>query len=456
MYSASFEIKEHYDIVVCGGGFAGFSAAYAAAREGAKVLLVEKDGFLGGVGTAGLVNHILGARLILNDKIYQSVSGVYKTLEERLVVEKAAVDYKSIDLDLNPHGWYPALGTGLVFDCERMKLELEEMLLSVGCEMLYMTHIIDVTKENGRVTGIVVNNKSGTYIIGGKYFVDATGDADICRFSGVLYKKGDENGGMAPASLEMQVENVDTERLSEYMKNTGDFRFRNIITRLRESGEWPFDYDIFISVKLCDKDKYMINTIRQCGIDGTDARSLSKAIVDGRKENWQLLQIMKKHFPGFENASIYRIAQNVGIRETVRIDGEYTLTVEDLINTADFDDTIAISSYGWDLPDPKKPSHQPFHGVKRRLPYTFIPYRCLVPKGVENVIVSGRCISVEREVLGPVRVMAVCIATGEAAGIASAMAQSSKSSFKELNVSMLQNRIKEYGGITALSEIKEV
>ncbi len=456
MRPISFEPKEHYETVVCGGGFAGFSAAYAAAREGAHVLLVEKDSFLGGVGTAGLVNHILGARLILNDKIYQSVSGVYQTLEKSLVAKEAAVDYKKVDLDLNPHGWYPSLGTGLVFDCERMKLELEEMLLSVGCEILYMTQIIDVTTENNRVTGIVVNNKSGTYVIGGEYFVDATGDADICRLSGVLYKKGDENGGMAPASLEMQVENVNTDRLSAYMKNTGDFRFRNIITRLRESGEWTFDYDIFISVMLCEKDKYMINTIRQCGVDGTDARSLSKAIIEGRKENWQLFKIMRKHFPGFENAKIYKIAQNVGIRETVRVDGEYMLSVEDLIKSAEFDDTIAVSSYGWDLPDPKKPSYQPFSTVKRRLPYTFIPYRCLVPKGVENVIVAGRCISVEREVLGPVRVMAVCIATGEAAGIASAMAQSSKSSFKELNVSMLQNRIKECGGITALSEIKEV
>ncbi len=456
VYSKTFEIKESYDVVVCGGGFAGFSAAYAAAREGAKVLLVEKDGFLGGVGTAGLVNHILGARLVLNDRIYQSVAGIYRTLEESLVEKRAAVDYKKVDLSLNPHGWYPSLGTGLVFDCERMKLELEEMLLSVGCEILYMTQIIDAICDNGKVTGILVSNKSGTYIIGGKFFVDATGDADVCRFSGLSYQKGDENGGMAPASLEMQVENVDTVRLAGYMKSTGDFRFKNIIARLKECGEWDFDYDIFISVMLCENDKYMINTIRQCGVDGTDARSLSKAIIEGRKENLRILQIMRKHFPGFENAKIYKIAQNVGIRETVRIDGEYTLSVKDLITASEFDDSVAISSYGWDLPDPKKPSFQPYHGVTRRLPYTFIPFRCLVPKEIENVIVAGRCISVEREVLGPVRVMAVCIATGEAAGIASALALSEGVRFNKLSVSKLQKRIKECGGITALSDIKEV
>lgn len=456
MYCRDIGIKDNFDVVVCGGGMAGFSAAYSAAREGARVLIVEKDGFLGGVGTAGLVNHILGARHIQEDKIYQSIMGIYKTLEDRLVGKGEAVDYKKVDLGLNPHGWYASLGTGLVFDCESMKVELEEMLLEVGCEILYMTRIIDVIKNDDRVSGIVVSNKSGTYVIGGKYFVDATGDADICRLCGLEYEKGDENGGMAPASLEMQVENVDSAALTEYMKTTSDFRFRNIIARLKENGEWTFDYDIFISVLLCDKDKYMINTIRQCGVDGTDANSLSKALICGRKENRQLLQIMRKHFPGFENAKIYKTAQSVGIRETVRISGEYTLSVEDLVLGTAFDDAVAISSYGWDMPDPKKPSLQPFHNVKRRLPYTLVPYRCLVPKKIGNIIVAGRCISVEREVLGPVRVMASCIAMGEAAGIASVMALSENAELKNVNVSRLKKRIKDHGGITDLSEIKEV
>ena len=455
MYPEKLKIKENYDIVVCGGGFAGFSAAYSAAREGAKVLIIDKNGCLGGVGTAGLVNHILGARLILDDKIYQSVGGLYKTLEQRLVTKGFAVDYKKVDLILNPHGWYPSLGIGVVFDGEYIKLELEQMLFEVGCEILYYTHIIDVVSENEQVSGVVVNNKSGTYVIGGKYFVDATGDADICRAFGLNFKKGDEDGGMAAASLEMHVDGVDSAVLSEYMKTTGDLRFKNIISQLKQNGEWTFDYDIFISVMLCENDKFMINTIRQTGVDGTDARSLSKAVIDGRKENYKLLDIMKKHFPGFKNAKIYKIAPSVGIRETVRIDGEYTLTVDDLINGTMFDDVIAMSSYGWDLPHPKKPSFQPFLGIQKKLPYTFIPYRCLVPKNSHNIIVAGRCISVEREVLGPIRVMAPCIAMGEAAGIAAYMSMIDNVDFKDINVSELKQKVSKYGGITDLSEIKE-
>ncbi|MBR5528120.1 MAG: FAD-dependent oxidoreductase [Clostridia bacterium] len=456
MYNMQISKKERYDIVVCGGGFSGFSAAYSAAREGARVLLVEKNGCLGGVGTAGLVNHMLGARLYDDGKIYQSIAGIYKTLEERMLLEKSAVDFRTVDLSLNPHGWYPSLGTGLVFDGEKMKLVLEAMLEEVGCKILYFTDVISAQCKDGNVSGIMVHNKSGTYIIEAKAFVDATGDADICRYCGCGFEKGDENGGMAAASLEMHVENVDAGILSKYMKDTEDFRFRKIIAQLKETGEWDFPYEIFISVKLCSEDTFMINTIRQVGIDGTDAESLSRGIIDGRRENYKLLEIMRKYFPGFSEARICRVAPVIGIRETVRIVGEYTLLVEDLVNGTEFSDTIAISSYGWDLPNPKKPSLQPFHDVKRRSPHTCIPYRCLVPRDAENIIAVGRCVSVEREVLGPVRVMAPCVAMGEAAGIAAVMAANDGISFKNINVDLLRNKLRGYGAMVDIGNIMEV
>ena len=449
-------MTKQYDVVVCGGGFSGFAAAYSSAREGARTILVERNGCLGGVGTQGLVNHLLGARTYDNGKICQSIGGLYKTLEETLLGKGGGVDFKNVDYKLNPHGWYPSLGTGFIFDNERMKLVLEEMLEDVGCEILYMTDIVDAEKCGEKVSAICVHNKSGTYKIEGKFFVDATGDGDICRAIGCDFEKGDEEGGMAAASLEMQVENVDYEKLSSYMKTTSDFRFRNIISKLKESGEWEFDYDIFISVMLTQKDRFMINTIRQVGIDGTDAESLTRGIISGRKENYKLFDIMKKHFPGFENARIYKIAPTIGIRETVRIVGEYTLTVDDLINGTEFCDTIALSSYGWDLPHPKKPSVQPFHCVERRSPYTRIPYRCLVPKGVSNLLVVGRCISVQREVLGPIRVMAPCIAMGEAAGIAASTAANNGICAKEADISELKQKLQSYGAICEESQINEI
>ena len=203
------------------------------------------------------------------------------------------------------------------------------------------------------------------------------------------------------------------------------------------------------------KDTFMINTIRQVGIDGTDGNSLSQGIIDGRKENFELFEIAKKYFPGFKNATVKDIAPVIGIRETRRISGEYILSVEDLISGKDFDDGIAISGYGWDLPDPKKPSHHRSSEIKRSSPFTQIPYRCLIPKGIDNLITVGRCISVEREVLGPVRVMAPCIAMGEAAGIATSLALKNNSKYKEVDAIALREKIKKNNGIVSRTQIKE-
>jgi len=439
----------------CGGGFSGFAAAYQAAKEGMKVILIERNACLGGVGTSGLVNHLLGERYIENGKIGTCVGGIFKELEEALLKNDAGVDFRTVDLHLPPHGWFAGLGIGLIFDKEKMKLMLEEMLQSAGVKVLYMTDIIDVCKEGRNLKGVLVHNKGGLAVIEGSYFVDATGDADICVLAGEKVHKGDEDGGLAAASLEMHVENVDAEELTEYMRTTDDRRFRAIINRLKESGEWKFPYEIFISVKLMKNDVFMINTIRQVGIDGTDTESVSRGIIDGRKENFELLEIARKHFPGFRNARVREIAPVMGIRETNRLDGVYTLTVEDLITGKEFDDGIALSGYGWDMPNPKKPSFQPFHGVQRKSPITQIPYRALLPKETDNLLTVGRCISAEREVLGPIRVMGPCIAMGEAAGTAAGLAWSEKKTFGQINIQSLREKIRSNGGLVERKQVVE-
>ena len=233
-----------YDLLVCGGGFSGFAAAYAAAREGLSVLLIESGGALGGVGTQGMVNHILGVRNFEDGVLKQCIGGIFSELEQRVLARAAGVDVRSVDFDLNPHGWKKGLATGLVFDCEQMKLLLEQMLCEAGARLLYYTHVVDTLTENGRITGVVVHNKSGLSKIGGRCFVDATGDGDVAALAGCGFDKGDEEGGLAAASLEMHVEGVDTERLRAYMRDTGDVRFKTLIEALKSRGEWQFPYDI--------------------------------------------------------------------------------------------------------------------------------------------------------------------------------------------------------------------
>ncbi len=445
-----------YDLVVCGGGFAGFAAAYSAAREGLSVLLIERGGALGGVGTQGMVNHILGVRTFEDGVLKQCVGGVFAEIEQRLLTDGDGVDVRGVNFDLNPHGWKKGLGTGLVFDGEKMKHLLEQMLCEVGAKLLYYTDILDVCKQDEQIVGVVVHNKSGLSLIGGKCFVDATGDGDIAALCGCGFEMGDTEGGLAAASLEMHVEGVDTKALTAYMRDTGDVRFKDLIEELKRQGKWPFPYDIFISVKMPRDDVYMINTIRQVGVDGTDAASLTAATVQGRSENLRLLALMRAHFPGFASATVRAIAPLVGIRETRRLQTQYILLVQDIIKGTDFADGIALSGYGWDMPNPKNPSVQPYHGVKRGSRFTPIPYRCLLPIGVSNLIAVGRCIGVEREALGVVRVMGPCLAMGEAAGIAAALAARDGIPFDAVSVPQLREKICACGGMVDRTQVKTV
>ncbi|MBR7165004.1 MAG: FAD-dependent oxidoreductase [Clostridia bacterium] len=444
-----------YGLVVCGGGFSGFAAAFSAAREGVRTLLVEQGFCLGGVGTSGLVNHILGVRFREGNKIRTCVKGLFSELEEELIREGNGVDYRSVSPDFNPHGWKPSLGVGLVFDNEAMKLLLEKKLEEAGVTVLYGTRLVDVVGGPEKAEAVLLHNKNGLFFVEADLFIDATGDGDLCAQAGLPFDFGDEEGGLSAASLEMHVENVDSDALGAYMRETADLRFTKIISKLKEKELWPFPYEIFISVLLTEPGVYMINTIRQVGINGTDASSLTQGVFEGRKENYELLSVMRAHFPGFQNARVRQIAPTIGIRETRRIRTVATLKVSHLVEAASFEDSIALSGYSWDMPNPKKPSFQPYHGVKRKSRVTEIPYRALLPQGAENVLVVGRCIGAEREALGAVRVMGPCIAMGEAAGIAAHLALKDGVGFPHVSVSELKRIIEARGGLTSRNQVSE-
>lgn len=443
----------NYDLVVVGGGMTGFSAAVAAARKGIKTLLIESGGCLGGVATQCGVCHLLGGRKYskqLNKHIY-NVGGIFKELSEGLIASGKAVDADTIDLKRNPHGWFEPLASGLPFDSEAMKLYLDRMLSESGAELLYFTEVVDVVVSNRKIESVIINNKNGLSAIKASYFIDATGDADIAYFAGcpcVLGRDGDSL--MAPASLEFHVDRVNREEFLDFLGRE-DGRCRKLISKLRDEGIWNFSYDIFIAVQLNDPDVFMINTVRQVGVNGVDANSLSSAMTDGRAEINELFNIMKKHIPGFENARLRATMPKVGIRETRRIIGKYTLTVEEAASGTDFEDTIGISSYGWDLPDPKKPSLQPMHEIKKPISYTRIPYRCMLPQNIDNLAVAGRCISVEREVLGPIRVMAPCMAMGQAAGLAAVVAFSDRCDFSAIDIAGLKKLLIDDGCILQIN-----
>jgi len=443
-FQRDIPILKARDVVVCGGGPSGIAAALAARRAGLDVLVVEGQGQLGGMSTSGMVSHWLGGRT--SDCRRWVVGGLFRELSEEAAKRGVALIPKRGKSKYQPHGWYRGqLEAGIPLDPFGVAQLLDGKMAKDGVEVLLLTQAVDVRVEGSRITHVVVHNKGGLAAVPAKAVVDATGDADVAARSGCEVEKGDQEGLMTPATLQFHVSGVDQDALSAYVHKHNCPRFRRKIQALRKAGEWPFPYDIFISVQLTEPGTMMINTSRLVGIDGTDAASVTAGMIRGRAETQGLLAVMRKHFPGFANAKLKAVAPLLGVRETRRIRGPYVLTVADLNTGKDFPDTIGFSAYGWDLPNPRRPSDNPSHGRKRAV--TPIPYRILVPKPVTNLICPGRAVSVERPVLGPLRVMAPCMAMGQAAGQAARQVVEDGATFAEVNTGKLRGELRQAGAI---------
>ena len=453
-FERSIPVDRGYDVVVCGGGPAGCAAALAARREGLSVLIVEGQGQLGGMATSGLVSQWLGGR---NQKGQWVVAGLFREIATEAAARGCAVLPQLDPAEkYHPYGWLNWFIHGVPLDPYGVARYLDEKMQWAGADVLLLTQAVDVVTSKGRITHVVTFNKSGLAAVPARAVIDATGDADIAARSGCEYVKGrEEDHLMTPATLEFHVSHVDKQKLTRYIEDQRDPKLREKIKELREQGIWTFPYDIFICTQLTEPDTFYLNTIRLVGIDGTDGRSVSNGMVRGRQEAEKLFQILREHIPGFEAAQLKTVAPLLGVRETRRIVADSIMTVEDLSRGEEFPDTIGFSMYGWDLPDVKKPSVQPFandsragyqYKVKKGLS-TPLRFQVMIPRPIENLICPGRAVCVERQVLGPVRVMAPCMAMGEAAGMAARDVVAGNIPFTKVDVPQLRQRLREAGAI---------
>jgi hypothetical protein len=335
-----------------------------------------------------------------------------------------------------------------------------------GVDVLLLTQAVDILIDGNRITHVVAFNKSGLAAFPARAVIDATGDADIAARSGCEYVKGEGEDGLTTCStLEFHVSHVDQKRLTSYIEDQRDPKLRSKIKELRRQGIWTFPYDIFICTQLTQPDTFYVNTVRLVGIDGVNGKSITDGMIQGRDEIEKLLAILREHVPGFEHAHLKAVAPLLGIRETRRIVADSVMTVSDLSRGEEFPDTIGFSMYGWDLPDPKDPSRQPFatddakqgyrYTVKKGLS-TPLPYGIMVPRPIRNLICPGRAVSVERQVLGPIRVMAPCMAMGEASGVAARQVVTAGVPFAEADVQKLRQRLRQVGAIVDENKLPKI
>lgn len=417
---------DKYDLLVCGGGVAGFSAAVAAARKGLKVALVERSGILGGTATQAGINQLLGGRKLNSEGEHvRVVGGIFDELTDELINEGQAIEPNTVDPSFNPFGWYPRMASGISCNENALKIKLDDFCRDAGVRVYYNTVAVDVDFGSERLCAVTVFNKDGFVRIEASSFADCTGDADIVHMCGLATDKGrEEDGLMTPCSTEMHVENVDANELVSYQNEHQSPKLVEIIDRLKKEGKWRFSAEIFVTVRLLEEDVFLVNTLRQSCVDGTDEASVSKALADGRRDAVELFDIIKENFPGFKNARIRKIADSLGVRETRRIRGLYTVTVDDALTGRKYPDTVAATTYNFDLPDPIRVSYDPMMGdakkphAERKYVVIRIPYRALIPVGVKNLITAGRSVSVERAVLGAARIIGPAMMTGQAAGVA--------------------------------------
>jgi hypothetical protein len=439
------------EVLVCGGGPAGLGAALASARQGAHTMLIEQQGCLGGVATSSLIGTWFGS--YSRDGRYPVIEGVFKEIVDRLVAEGSAKPPTN-DLDGgSAYSGYAPWHRGTVpFEFEAAKRLFDCMAQEAGITLRFFTTALYPKIEDERITGMFVASKAGIEFIRAQTVIDATGDADVAFRAGCPMLIGLEEEGhrgwMSPGAMSFVLEEVDAQAYGDYCR-AGDYRFRDMIKHLREIGEWPYTDDIFIAFELPNPRRYYVKvspTTHEQGFDGTDPDVLTLGMTKGRQEVHTLLNVLRKHFPGFAHARLSQTAPVIGVRNTRRIIGEYQVATSDVRDGRHFADTIALTGYHWDMATPGT-EQRLLHQVEIALPYAEIPYGCIIPQTVDNLLAPGRAISAEWDVLGPFRIMPAAFAMGQGAGTAAAMAAHSGAAMRDVDVPALRQRLRDQGAI---------
>ncbi len=423
-----------YDVAVLGGGPAGIAAAASAARAGLRTLLIERYGFLGGMGTAAGVTNFCGLHANVHGQMHRVVQGMASELLAR--IERLG--------GLNaPH---LILGKILAqaYDTAAYKIAADDLLQSHKVDILF--HALGagvVMHDEQRIDALLVETKAGRKAVRATIFIDCSGDGDLSAWAGASFEVGDNAGSMLYPSMMFRLNGIDPERageawrtipaLMEEAEAAGTHRFPRkaaIVRPQRSQIEWRVNF-----TQLARADGSAIN--------GLEPDDLTRGEIEGRRQALQAFEFLRT-VPGFEQSYIVDLPPQLGIRETRRVAGSYQLCGEDVLGCASFDDAIGVN--GWPIE-----SHVAgdvifkFPDIPQSRGFNELPYRMLLPEGIDNLLMAGRCASMTHEGQSAARVSGACFAMGEAAGTAAALALAGNGSPRDIDVAKLQRQLREQG-----------
>ncbi|NUN69963.1 MAG: FAD-dependent oxidoreductase [Bacteroidetes bacterium] len=428
------EIRSSYDVIVVGAGIAGISAAVKAGRSGARVLLVEQYGFVGGMSTAGMVSPFM--KHAVQGEVL--VRGVFEDIEREMRAQNGMID----------NGFY----------AHAFRSASYHLLTEAGCTMLLHAVIAGVHRTDERVDSITVFVAGRTLTISASVFIDTSGDAQLLFLAGLPWAKGDEATGKLQAlTLFFRMGNIDLQRVTDYaaanrkeffdwMDTSFDLTkivsvagYFSIVKKAIAEGRLSPDVQYIFFTTLPGSGEGSFNTSNILALDGSTSPDLTRAELTGRKQVHQVVTLLKNEVPGFERSYLIETAPQVGVRETRRAVGDYAVTGEDIKRGRKFDDSIARGCYGIDIHGQKDEESRMEH-----LPegdYYEIPLRALLVKEAVNVLVAGRCISSTREGHSALRIQPTSAATGEACGALAALAVRKDLPLRSVDVRSVQELI---------------
>lgn len=414
-----------YDVIVAGAGPAGICAAVAASRQGAKVALIERYGIVGGNLTAGYVGPILGS------------TGKGTMRDELCEI-----------LGVKDNDWIGE--SGVAHDFEEAKLSLAEFIArEPGIDVYLQSCVSDVIKQGDTVKGIVCATNGGPVIFEAPVTIDCTGDGIVSHLAGAQERKGREDGLMQPVTLEFTIDGVDEKRGIICIGDVDDVQFngKRFLDWCKEKADEGALPENMAAVRLhpCSlKGRRQVNTTQVNGMDSTDPAKLFTADLELRQQIRLLAQFLKDNLPGYENIRITGSGTTTGIRESRRIIGDYIIDVDDLVQGRKFDDVIVHDAlFIVDIHNPSG-AGQAEEKIQYCKPYD-LPYRAFLPLGIEGLLVAGRCISGTHKAHASYRVMSICMAMGEAVGIAASLCAKHKCTPRSLDVKALQKTMTEAG-----------